>query len=69
MVFHCLFSHLEEELVDLRRQCLLKDAEEGVGLAAHGHRQAQVLHAVLHVALRKQLLAKLHLRGDRGLHY
>ena len=62
----CLFPHLEKELVDLRRECLLEDAEEGVGLAAHRHRQAQVLHAVLHVALREQLLAQLHLRGDRG---
>ena len=63
---HVFSPHLEKELVDLRRECLLQDAEEGVGLAAHRHRQAQVLHAVLHVALREQLLAQLHLRGDRG---
>ena len=54
-------SHLKKQLIYLRWQGLLQDPEEGVGLAAHRHRQAQVLHAVLDVALRKQLLSQLHL--------
>ena len=38
---------LQQQLVDLRRQGLLEDAQEAVGLAAHSHGQRQVLHTVL----------------------
>ena len=57
-------SHLKEQLVYLRWQCLLEDSKEGVRLTAHRHSQTQVLHAVLHVALRQQLLPKLHLKNE-----
>ena len=54
-------SHLKKQLIYLRWQGLLQDPEEGVGLAAHRHRQAQVFHAVLDVALCQQLLSQLYL--------
>ena len=59
--------HLKEQLVYLWGQCLLEDSEEGVRLTAHSNSQAQVLHAVLHVTLRQQLLAKLHLKNKHDI--
>ena len=69
MTAHALLREvevLEEQLVDLRRQRLLEDPEEGVGLAADGHGEGEVLHAVLDVALREELLAELDLERDGG---
>jgi hypothetical protein len=40
---------LDEELEDLWRQCLLQDLQQLLGLAAHGHSIAQVLHTTLNV--------------------
>jgi len=54
-------------MIDLGRECLLEDGEEGVGLAADRHREGQVLHPVGDVPRGQQLLAQLNLLKEKPL--
>ena len=43
-------------MINLRRQRLLQNREEGVGLTAHGYGQGQVLHPVRDISGSQQFL-------------